>query len=187
MLGNVTVLERPTRVAAFVSAIQAALRARRRQYQVRNHLDEREATARATMRHSEQLHRLTEVLPLINAAVDVPSILTVLCAQARELIGARRCDAILMRDPASHHPITVTSFSAEESDASYARRTGEHRVVAPPTATSAEAPLAPTFLGLPRVDPATTRPPLRERLSAPLVDSDGRNMGHLHLSRSYAR
>ncbi len=38
LLGNVTVLERPTRVAALVSAVRTALRARQRQYQIRGHL-----------------------------------------------------------------------------------------------------------------------------------------------------
>ncbi len=42
-LGNVTVLERPLRLAALVSAVRTALRARQRQYQIRTHLDELEA------------------------------------------------------------------------------------------------------------------------------------------------
>jgi signal transduction histidine kinase len=41
-LGNVTLLERPVRVATLLSAVYSALRARRRQYEVRNHLAERE-------------------------------------------------------------------------------------------------------------------------------------------------
>jgi signal transduction histidine kinase/ActR/RegA family two-component response regulator len=39
-LGNVTVLERPTRVASLVSAARTALRARQRQYQIREYLSE---------------------------------------------------------------------------------------------------------------------------------------------------
>ena len=39
-LGNVTLLERPVRVPALVSAVRSALRARRRQYQMRDHLAE---------------------------------------------------------------------------------------------------------------------------------------------------
>jgi signal transduction histidine kinase len=39
-LGNVTVLERPTRVAALVSAVRTALRARRWQYDARAHLSQ---------------------------------------------------------------------------------------------------------------------------------------------------
>ncbi len=40
LLGNVVVLERPIRVAALVSAVRTALRARQRQYQIRDHLAE---------------------------------------------------------------------------------------------------------------------------------------------------
>jgi signal transduction histidine kinase/ActR/RegA family two-component response regulator len=38
LLGNVTVLERPLRVAALISAVRTALRARQRQYEARAHL-----------------------------------------------------------------------------------------------------------------------------------------------------
>jgi signal transduction histidine kinase len=47
VLGNVTLLERPTRVNTLVSAARAALSARARQFQVRGHLIERERTAEA--------------------------------------------------------------------------------------------------------------------------------------------
>jgi signal transduction histidine kinase len=40
-LGNVTLLERPTRVSTLLSAAQTAVRARARQYQIRGHLVER--------------------------------------------------------------------------------------------------------------------------------------------------
>jgi signal transduction histidine kinase len=40
-LGNVTLLERPTRVSTLLSAAQTAIRARSRQYQIRGHLAER--------------------------------------------------------------------------------------------------------------------------------------------------
>ena len=39
--GNITVLERPMRVAALVSAVRTGLRARQRQYQIRDHLVQR--------------------------------------------------------------------------------------------------------------------------------------------------
>ena len=39
--GNVTLLERPIRVMTLISAVESALRARRRQYEVRDHLVER--------------------------------------------------------------------------------------------------------------------------------------------------
>ena len=53
-LGNVAVLERPVRVSTFLSVIRTALRARERQYQVRNHLIEREASELALRQSREQ-------------------------------------------------------------------------------------------------------------------------------------
>ena len=46
-LGNVTVLERPTRVPTLVSAVHSALRSRNRQYQIRSYIEEREQYAEA--------------------------------------------------------------------------------------------------------------------------------------------
>ncbi len=47
LLGNVTVLERPMRVAALVSAVRTSLRSRQRQYQTRDYLAERERSVQA--------------------------------------------------------------------------------------------------------------------------------------------
>jgi PAS domain-containing protein len=47
LLGSVLVLERPIRVAALVSAVRSALRARQRQYQIRDHLAERDRDMQA--------------------------------------------------------------------------------------------------------------------------------------------
>jgi signal transduction histidine kinase/ActR/RegA family two-component response regulator len=46
-LGNVTLLERPLRLTALLSAVRTAMRARRRQYQIRGHMEERERAAEA--------------------------------------------------------------------------------------------------------------------------------------------
>ncbi len=53
-LGNVTLLERPVRVPALVSAVRAALRARRRQYQIRDYLVEANRTAES-LREADRL------------------------------------------------------------------------------------------------------------------------------------
>ena len=75
-LGNVTLLERPVRVPALVSAVRAGLRARRRQYQIRDYLRESdrisEALREADKRKDEFLailaHELRNPLaPLRNA------------------------------------------------------------------------------------------------------------------------
>ena len=71
-LGNVALLERPVRVAALVSAVRTALRARERQYQTRAHLQERE---RADRRKDEFLatlaHELRNPLAPIRNSVNM--------------------------------------------------------------------------------------------------------------------
>jgi two-component system, cell cycle sensor histidine kinase and response regulator CckA len=54
--GNVTLLERPVRTVALTSTVQAALRARHRQYEVRDHLREL-AAAQAALQRSEARYR----------------------------------------------------------------------------------------------------------------------------------
>jgi FixJ family two-component response regulator len=57
-LGNVMFLERPLNALTLVSAVRTALRARRRQRQVRDHLAERAAATEALARSREELERL---------------------------------------------------------------------------------------------------------------------------------
>jgi signal transduction histidine kinase/ActR/RegA family two-component response regulator len=52
-LGNVTLLERPLRQATLLSAVQTAVRGRTRQYQIREHLEER-ARTEASLRAADQ-------------------------------------------------------------------------------------------------------------------------------------
>ncbi|MFD0738410.1 ATP-binding protein [Lysobacter koreensis] len=75
-LGNVTLIERPLRLAALVSTVRSALRGRERQYQIRTHLDDlaqaRDAVAE-TARHKDEFlamlgHELRNPLaPIRNA------------------------------------------------------------------------------------------------------------------------
>ena len=61
-LGNATLLERPLRVPTLVSIIRVALAARRRQYELREHLAERERLERALLAEYEKQHRIAETL-----------------------------------------------------------------------------------------------------------------------------
>jgi len=64
LFGNVQVLERPMRVAALVSAVRSALRARQRQYQIRDHLAQRERTEQLMRQSMEEMQALLETLPI---------------------------------------------------------------------------------------------------------------------------
>jgi signal transduction histidine kinase len=59
-LGNVTLLERPLRPVTLISAVRSALLARRRQYEVRDHLRERDAAEKALQRARDALETVVE-------------------------------------------------------------------------------------------------------------------------------
>jgi signal transduction histidine kinase/CheY-like chemotaxis protein len=61
-LGNATLLERPLRSATLVSTLRSALRARRRQYQVRDYLRERERSEERLRAQETELRQLNETL-----------------------------------------------------------------------------------------------------------------------------
>jgi signal transduction histidine kinase len=70
LLGNVTLLERPVRIAALESAVRSSLRARERQYQIREQLRERELADRRKDEFLAMLaHELRNPLAPIRNAV----------------------------------------------------------------------------------------------------------------------
>ena len=68
-LGNVTLIERPVRMAALMTAVQTALRARQRQYNAREHLRELDAVAKALRDSETRLKALFD-----NAAVGIAEV-----------------------------------------------------------------------------------------------------------------
>ena len=60
-LGNTTLLERPVRTTTLVSVVQTALRARARQYEIRDHLLERSRAAEELARNNEDLRQFALV------------------------------------------------------------------------------------------------------------------------------
>lgn len=59
-MGNITLLERPIRPATLLSAVQTALRARTRQYEIRDHLEKRKRTEEELRRAHDNLESLVE-------------------------------------------------------------------------------------------------------------------------------
>src|SRR6185503_3374085 len=97
-LGNVTLLERPVRVATLVSTVRTALRARERQYQIRRHLaelrqaDQRKDEFLATLGHElrNPLSPLLTSLELLKMATpgepNVERVVGVMQRQATHLV-----------------------------------------------------------------------------------------------------
>ena len=71
-LGNATLLERPLRVPTLVSVVRVALAARRRQYELREHLAERERLQRALLAEYEKQHHIAETLQRSLLSIPAP-------------------------------------------------------------------------------------------------------------------
>jgi signal transduction histidine kinase len=59
-MGNITLIERPLRPATLVSSVRTAIRSRRRQYEIRDHLEERERAEEELRRAHDELESLVE-------------------------------------------------------------------------------------------------------------------------------
>ena len=82
-LGNVTLLERPLRVAGLVSTVRASLRARARQYQLQEHLEELEQARQA---ETDQVRRKDEFLAMLGHELRNP------LAPIRNALGVMELD-----------------------------------------------------------------------------------------------
>jgi PAS domain S-box-containing protein len=102
-LGNVALLERPVRVAALMTAVQTALRARQRQYNAREHLADLDLIAKALRDSENRLKALFD-----NAAVGIAEVTSAgrfalvndsLC----RLVGVKRDGLLAMAMPDIAH------------------------------------------------------------------------------------
>lgn len=59
-MGNITLIERPLRPATLLSSVRTAIRSRLRQYEIRNHLDQREHAEAELQRAYDELESLIE-------------------------------------------------------------------------------------------------------------------------------
>ena len=91
-LGNVTLLERPLRVSTLVTAVRTALRARARQYQIREHLEER-SRAEAALRLAD--HRKDEFLATLGHELRNPLAPLVTAVQLLKTVGVQ--DPVALR------------------------------------------------------------------------------------------
>ncbi|MDP9008073.1 MAG: ATP-binding protein [Pseudomonadota bacterium] len=86
-LTNVTVLDRPTSGRALVSAVEAAIRGRARQYQIRDQLNSLQAADTALRESAERMSLGVQVAGLALAEVDYATQEVHLSAEAARLFG----------------------------------------------------------------------------------------------------
>jgi len=89
-LGNVTLIERPVRVAALLTAVQTALRARQRQYNAREHLVELDSVAAALRDGESRLKALFDNAAIGIAEIDSGQRFALVNDSLCRLLGARR-------------------------------------------------------------------------------------------------
>jgi signal transduction histidine kinase len=89
-LGNVSLLERPVRVPALISAVRTALRARSRQYQLRAHVVERERAAEALKEADRRKDEFLAILAheLRNPLAPIRNALNVMRLAGRDVAAA---------------------------------------------------------------------------------------------------
>ncbi|HEX7177505.1 MAG TPA: ATP-binding protein [Pyrinomonadaceae bacterium] len=107
--GNMTLVERPTRVITLVSAVRSALRARRRQYQVRDHLNaERRAQQEAVeaRQQAEESNRAKDLF-LATLSHELRTPLTAVLGWAR-MLSSMKVD-----EETAHHGLQVIERNAE--------------------------------------------------------------------------
>jgi len=111
-VGNMTLVERPTRVITLVSSIQSALRARRRQYQVREHLKaEKRAQEEAeeARRQAEAANRAKDVF-LATLSHELRTPLTAVLGWAR-ILRTMKID-----EEMAHHGLQIIERNAESQN-----------------------------------------------------------------------
>jgi PAS domain S-box-containing protein len=110
-LGNVLLLERPTRINGLINVAQAALRARRRQFQSRDLIIAREQAARALQQSEERYRTLVEqVKDYAIFMVDVEGRPTSWNEGVRRVLGFEEAEFL-------GTPIAPTIFTPEDVEA----------------------------------------------------------------------
>ena len=90
-LPNTSLMERPVRPVTLVSTVKAALRARRRQYQIAEHLAKIEASEHAVRRSEANLRLLSELSEATLTASGRERITAIVVRRLGEYLGVSRC------------------------------------------------------------------------------------------------
>jgi PAS domain S-box-containing protein len=113
-LGNVTVLERPVRTSTLVSAARAALRARRRQYELRSQLAELRQAEEALRESEGRFSRFMEHLPGLAWIKDLQGRYVYANEAAARVFGTSQADLMGKTDEEVFPAQTAAQFRAND-------------------------------------------------------------------------
>jgi PAS domain S-box-containing protein len=114
-LGNVTLLERPVRVAALMTAVQTALRGRQRQYNAREHLSDLDLIARALRDSESRLKALFNTAAVGIGELTATGRFALVNDTLCELLGADRDDLVTLSLSEVTHPEDRERFANSTS------------------------------------------------------------------------
>jgi PAS domain S-box-containing protein len=146
---------------------------------------------RRSQQHADQLHGLTEAALAINSALSIEQVLQKITQQARSIIGAHQSVTSMSVNQNWAQSINTVSLSDKyaawrdydavtDGSGIYTCVCHQNR---PMRLTQAELEAHPKWRGFGKE--AQNHPPMRGWLAAPLVGSDGRNIGLIQLSDKY--
>jgi PAS domain S-box-containing protein len=88
-LGNVSLIERPVRVSTLLSVVRTAIRARMRQYQVRDYLIEKQAAERALMNSEADYREALAAAELGHWELDLKTSAIICSPRCNEVMGLK--------------------------------------------------------------------------------------------------
>lgn len=104
-LGNVSLIERPMRVTTLLSVVRAALRARERQYQVRDALEQKRRDEERLARDEERFRFLSELGERTRDLTEPEAVMATVARMLGEHLRASRCAYAEVEQDSEHFTI----------------------------------------------------------------------------------
>jgi K+-sensing histidine kinase KdpD len=176
---HVTLVDRPIHLATLVSATMSALRSRRRQYELRDLLEQLETRMLREREHAERLNGLAQASVSIASAVSLDDVLRMLTEQARRLLSVRFAVTRAISDPRANAIVAIASDGEKQWETMF-NSPGEElmEILSGPVRLTAEELQQSRFLDVLR---EVTDVLPRNAIAAPLLEPDHDPLGFIML------
>ena len=177
---HVTLVDRPIHLATLISTTVSALRSRRRQYELRDLLEQLETQMLREREHAEHLNGLAQASVSIASAVSLDDVLRMLTEQARRLLTARFAVTRAVSDPRANAIVALASSGDRQWEQMF-NSPGEElmEILNAPVRLSAGELRGSRFLEVLREQVGDVLP--RNAIAAPLLEPDRDPLGFIVL------